>query len=427
MEEEKIVARQKHAISVANEVYVFIKMHPDTTVKDVANALAVNSSLVYAHVKLLHKARLLTMRKEKKDGHITAHYKAVDMQASQRQEDGTKNMTAKPIKRQMEERFEAFIARGVFDDQAAYIQPYFRYNIGGVNCVAASGIVAVTGKPGAGKTTALALLVGILLGHQSWGEVKCVKPCNRVLWIDTEKPIYSCQQRMKVLRKVAELATKSLEESGIDFYLMKNETEEDRRYFIERLSRLNTYDVIVIDGIFDLTKDPDKDYMPVIDLLKRLSDNETTVFAMLHTNKKVEDDNMRYALGTELMRICTNRFLVKYDTTKKCHAIVHDKSNDTEYAPPILYNYKEDGTITPIKLGKDAEKGQNVQQRQKQAINAAFAKILACGAMLRRTELIKAMKEKCGISEDAAIKRIKTAKREGVIKVSDNGKYYYEG
>ena len=62
-----------------------------------------------------------------------------------------------------ENRFKAFLARGWFDDlDESITRPNFRFNILGVDCVPSGEIIAVAGKPGAGKSTTLAILIGIL-------------------------------------------------------------------------------------------------------------------------------------------------------------------------------------------------------------------------------------------------------------------------
>ncbi len=97
-----------------------------------------------------------------------------------------------------ENRFKAFLARGWFDDLDSTItRPNFRFNIMGVDCVPAGEVIAVAGKPGAGKSTALAIMIGILLGRTEFAGIRCITPCRKVLWIDTEKGAYSCQQKLK--------------------------------------------------------------------------------------------------------------------------------------------------------------------------------------------------------------------------------------
>lgn len=312
-----------------------------------------------------------------------------------------------------------------FDDLKDEItQPDFRINIGGVDCVPRGEIVAVAGKPGVGKSTAMAIMAGVLIGGHDFGTIKCKNVSQRILWIDTEKGAFSCKQRMSTLREIAKLdKNKSLKDCGIDFFRIRNYETRLRLQIVREAAKANSYDAIFIDGIFDLTADADKDFMPVIDLLKTLADSGATVFAMLHTNKQADDNNMRYALGTELQRVCTTRITVKYD---KCHQIIHDKSNDTELAPVVSFRYDENGIAVPFVEVKTEDA--SVKKDSRTLANEEKIKnVLDGGLMLSRAELIlKLCEGKDGIKKETARKIIKTSKKNGLISKEDGrfGKYY---
>lgn len=246
-----------------------------------------------------------------------------------------------------EGRFQEFLKRGWFDDLDENItRPNFRFNIMGVDCVPSGEIVAIAGKPGAGKSTTLAILIGILLGKTEFAGIRCLTPCKRVLWIDTEKGAYSCKMKMQNFRRVARIeSSKPLTEIGVYFVMMRQVATPDRLYFIRRLSQMSCFDAIVIDGIFDLVEDPNEGYSEATDLLRELADTGASVFAMLHTNKASGDSNMRYALGSELQRLCTTRFTITYNEQSKTHLITHDKSNDSSLAPEASFRFEDDGSV----------------------------------------------------------------------------------
>jgi Tfp pilus assembly pilus retraction ATPase PilT len=248
-----------------------------------------------------------------------------------------------------ENRFKAFLQKGWFNDlDEAITRPKFRFNIMGVDCVPSGEIIAVAGKAGAGKSTTLAILIGVLIGKTEFAGIRCLTPCKKILWIDTEKGAYSCQQKMRNFRRIANLGdSEQLADIGIYFAMMRQVCTVDRLYFINRLAGLDQFDAIVIDGVFDLTEDADKEFSEVTDLLRQLADTGASVFAMLHTNKAEGDDNMRYALGTELQRLCTTRFTIIYDKTTHCHTIKHDKSNDSVLAPEVVFMFDRDGSVIP--------------------------------------------------------------------------------
>ena len=316
-------------------------------------------------------------------------------------------------------RFDKFFSVGPIDELDTKIaKPYYRYRISGIECVPSGDVIAIAGKPGVGKSTALAILIGVLVGNKTFGGISCVTPCHRVLWIDTEKGYFSCINRIKTLKKVAGFdESKQIKECGVDFFPMKDVLSEDRLFFVEELSKKAEYDVIVIDGIFDLTDEPDKNYSPVVNLLKRLTSNNTSVFALLHTNKQAEDDNMRYALGTELQRICTTRFTIRYDEKKECHNIIHAKSNDTGLAPIVSFKFNEQGDITPFipETGTYAK----IDSSKKD-----FESIFAGGVVFGYSELVEKVKDIAKIKERGAKERIKKGVQRSYLVVDDEGNYY---
>ena len=308
-----------------------------------------------------------------------------------------------------QERFKQFVSRGKFNDlDESITKPNFRFNIMGVDCVPSGEITAVSGKPGAGKSTALAILVGVLIGRTEFAGIRCVTPCQKVLWIDTEKGEYTCQQKMSVFRRVAKIGpSQRLEDVGVDFYLMRQETTDDRLLFVDALSQLEAYDAIVVDGIFDLTKDPDKEYSPVTDLLRKIADKGASVFAMLHTNKS--DDNMRYALGTELQRLATTRFDVEFKGGQ--HIIKHTKSNDSALAPEVAFVFNEWGDVIPA---SDSPEVKAKQEASREELRTLFNGVFGVATILRNTD-IKNLLMAQGMSSATANRRIAEAKTKGVL------------
>lgn len=308
-----------------------------------------------------------------------------------------------------QERFNQFLQRGKFNDLDENItKPNFRFNIMGVDCVPSGEITAVSGKPGAGKSTALAILVGVLIGRTEFAGIRCVTPCKKVLWIDTEKGEYTCQQKMSVFRRVAKIEpSQELKDAGVDFYLMRQETTDDRLHFVDALSHVETYDAIVIDGIFDLTKDPDKDYSPVTDLLRKIADKGASVFAMLHTNKA--DDNMRYALGTELQRLATTRLDVEFKEGQ--HIIRHTKSNDSALAPEVAFVFNEWGDVIPA---SDSPEVKAKQEASREELRTLFKGVFGVATNLRYTD-IKNLLIAQGMSSATANRRIAEARTKGIL------------
>lgn len=320
------------------------------------------------------------------------------------------------------ERLITFIEKEPFNDLDPSIKcPNFRFNIHGIDCAPSGEIIGIGGKPGVGKSTALAIFIGVLIGKVSFAGIRCLTPCKKVLWIDTEKGAYSCKQKMAIFRRVANMVDDiPLKEHGIIFRQMRGERLIDRIAFIDCLFATDDYDCVVIDGIFDLTDNANDNCAPVTELLQRIVQRKgTSVFAMLHTNKN--DDNFRYAMGTELTRIATTVFKMKIENG--IHTIIHDKTNDTALAPPIMFRFGSDGSIyEPDSSAKVERKKDDRTQKNEGMLQKIFAEK---ESYERKSEIADAMcKAERNLKKDTAKKRVEKALKDGVLFVGNDKKIY---
>ena len=320
------------------------------------------------------------------------------------------------------ERLITFIEKEPFNDLDPSIKcPNFRFNIHGIDCAPSGEIIGIGGKPGVGKSTALAIFIGVLIGKVSFAGIRCLTPCKKVLWIDTEKGAYSCKQKMAIFRRVANMVDDiPLKEHGIIFRQMRGERLVDRIAFIDCLFATDDYDCVVIDGIFDLTDNANDNCAPVTELLQRIVQRKgTSVFAMLHTNKN--DDNFRYAMGTELTRIATTVFKMKIENG--IHTIIHDKTNDTALAPPIMFRFGSDGSIyEPDSSAKVERKKDDRTQKNEGMLQKIFAEK---ESYERKSEIADAMcKADRNLKKDTAKKRVEKALKDGVLFVGNDKKIY---
>lgn len=329
------------------------------------------------------------------------------------------------------ERLLKFLDKGAFNDlDPSITSPKFRFNICGVDCVPSGEVIGVGGKPGAGKSTALAIFIGVMLGKTTFAGIRCSTPCNKVLWIDTEKGDYSCKQKMAIFRRIANMVDSiPLENHGVTFRQMRGERLTDRICFIDFMFAQGNYDCVVIDGIFDLTDDANDNCAPVIELLQRIVQNGTSVFAMLHTNKN--DDNFRYAMGTELTRVATTIFKVDFNKTSGIHSITHDKSNDTALAPQVIFKFAEDGSIYVPEVST-IDKKADAESTKSDKLRTSFVNIFRGkegGIGYRELTRLLASEYGYKIGKDGKCKsgekRIKEGLHERIIyKHDDDGKFY---
>ncbi len=335
-----------------------------------------------------------------------------------------------------DQTFNKIFSECLFDDLDKDItSPNFRLNIGGVDCVSSESIVSISGKPGVGKSTVIAIMAGVLLGGGEYFNIKCNKKANKILWVDTEKNSFSCSQKTKMMRHVANLDNdRKLFDQNVHFLRLSNKSIVDRFDILDYIANDKDfdYDTLFIDGIFDLTDDPDKKFMPVIELEKKLSGRGATVFSMLHSNKNLDDDNMRYALGTQQECVNTDHFLIKYLEKKDCTQIIHTKSNDTQLAPIISFRFDENGFAVPFTEVKTEVKTKDASAKKDSRTLANEEKIksiLEGGIMMSKSELIQKLGEgEDGIKPETAKKIIDRAYNKGNGFIGkENGRYgkYY--
>lgn len=410
-------------------VYDYIKEHPNSDARVIANALGAQQ--VYTHVNRLEDYDLVNVQKQRERHYSVKHYTVNELTTERTSNIPTQQTSvsfvqknAKTMMKGMtDESYKGLFTECLFDDlNEDLTKPDFRLNIGGVDCVSSGSIVAIAGRPGAGKSTAMAIIAGVMKSGNSFGPIGCGKKAERILWVDTEKDAFSCRQRMRIFRSVAGLdAEMSLKDQNLHFLRMSNKSTDERFLLLSKIEEecesTLQYNAIFIDGLFDLTDNPDKNFVPVIDLLRKLSAIGITVFAMLHTNKQVDDDNMRYALGTELQRICTNRFTVKYDEKKKLHQIIHQKSNDTAFAPTVCFAYDDNGDVVPVEEQRK-ENPKSIASRKD------FETILSGGVLMTNKELESELMKLAKVKERAAQERIIQGCNKGIIEKTTDGKYF---
>lgn len=85
IDQERLLA----SCDATKTIYQYFVSNPGNNAKKCASDLGFQISRVYSNIKKLYKADLLTFREERDNGHTTAYYSAVNMQASTKQEDGT--------------------------------------------------------------------------------------------------------------------------------------------------------------------------------------------------------------------------------------------------------------------------------------------------------------------------------------------------
>lgn len=239
----------------------------------------------------------------------------------------------------------------------------FRYN--GNDIIPSKQIVNFTGHMKSGKTQWLNVMVSIALkksnvhtfgDEMSCGQLECIDPIDRILWVDTEqskKDIRGNNLRLFNLMGLdVDEHTETLPDSndfGLKILRLRPFNTEQRKMIIETYVRLLNPDLVIIDGIRDLMhniNDGDETTALINDWLLSIADNRD-VWCVIHQNPN--DNKMRGSMGTELGNKCTCTFEVK-KANGLFTASVPSENGCRDYAGEkgIMFRYVSRTELKPV-------------------------------------------------------------------------------
>lgn len=243
----------------------------------------------------------------------------------------------------------------------------FTLSVGGNDVLAEGGLCVFSGKVKQGKSTAMAIVVGTLLGGRNFGAIKPKKNYNRVLWIDTEQADASYKKRMQTLWGVAgfgEFTTQSAYEHQVYTLALKHIESEEienekgevyikpdeviRRELITTAVEVIQPDIVVIDQIMDCIQDDEKNNAPSVPLkwwegLVKLC---KLVIVSIHSNKG--DGDLPEKVGYLLGKKATERFDMSKNEENGFITMKHIFSKDSENSPSIEIRFNDSGEPTPV-------------------------------------------------------------------------------
>lgn len=228
------------------------------------------------------------------------------------------------------------------------VAPDFRFQIDGVQFCPSGGITAVSGQAKQGKSQFLLVLIATLLSGKEFGNLKRLKPCQSILWIDTEQSKYDVQSNMKRLYHLVGIPEKT-DAAKIHLHIahLRDCSPEQRLQIIgDGLDKFKP-DTIIIDGIRDLLHNfnDERESEEVIQWLLTISAafQGSNIFCVLHNNPG--DNKMRGHLGSELLNKCTDRFTVSKETG---YFKVTHQSRHMELQGAFTFKIDEHGQLAPF-------------------------------------------------------------------------------
>lgn len=247
------------------------------------------------------------------------------------------------------------LAEDVFEDEECLIE------IDDVPTFPKADIVCVKAKQKHGKSTALAILTAALVSGE-WNRIHRVsESVPNIIYIDTEmkkRDTWLLQQKM--LQMAKKDTHKSIE--NVRFINLRQLLQDECREIIPKYMEAYHPDIVIIDGVVDLLtnfNDVEQSQTLVREIMAWAEKYNCCIVTVLHTNKNLEDNNMRGHLGT----ILSQKSALTFECVKdKSTNIITVKSDDCRHAPVPSWSFGFDENGIPV--CKDEEVAESATRRE---------------------------------------------------------------
>ncbi len=315
----------------------------------------------------------------------------------------------------------------VIDDAIEYPDPEYLIEIGGVPTMPKGNIVALSAKWKNGKTFFCDILSAAFLGGNSFAAIQARTPGGKVLFFDTEQ----AKSDTARIRKTIKAMIPEDRYHDLQVYCLRNadiECEDEREQisrfeFISKSIQLDKPDLVFIDGIADLIynyNDVIESQQVVNKLAAMANEFNCCIVVVMHQNKGSNDKNMKGHLGTMLYQKCSDVFNVEKSGNLfvVSHAVSRHRSCED-------IAFKLDANAVPMDAVADRQQQVELEFRLKRA--KLYEQIALCiqdrAATLKRSEIVKAIKDQLGYANRKNYEMFNEAVKMGILKTSDKRNY----
>ena len=314
-------------------------------------------------------------------------------------------------------------------DGVDYPDPEYLIDIGGVPTMPKGNLVALSAKWKNGKTFLCDVLTAVFLGSERFAGCRTLFSQGKVSFYDTEQ----AESDTSRIRKVIDAMTPEGRRHDYDVYCLRplnidptsEDSDEITRYeFISQTIAHDKPDLVIIDGIADLLYN----YNDVIEsqrLVNRLAalanKHNCAMVVVMHQNKGQRDKNMKGHLGTMLNQKCSDVFSVE-----KCGGIFVVSNTISRHQPcgDFVFKLTADGVPEDGMADRKQQleiKRQDERAKLREQISICFEDATVA---LKRSDIIKLIQEKLGLSTAKCYNLFKQAQSMGVIASKDNRHFY---
>ena len=341
-------------------------------------------------------------------------------------EEETRERLANPVQ-------ETFIERKkreyVINPDVDYPDPEYVIEIGGTPTLPKGNLIALSAKWKNGKTFLCDVLTAVFLGSERFAGCRTLFSQGKVSFYDTEQ----AESDTSRIRKVIDAMTPEGRRHDYDVYCLRplnidptsEDSDEITRYeFISQTIAHDKPDLVFIDGIADLLYN----YNDVIEsqrLVNRLAalanKHNCAMVVVMHQNKGQRDKNMKGHLGTMLNQKCSDVFSVE-----KCGGIFVVSNTISRHQPcgDFVFKLTADGVPEDGMADRKQQleiKRQDERAKLREQISICFEDATVA---LKRSDIIKLIQEKLGLSTAKCYNLFKQAQSMGVIASKDNRHFH---
>ena len=316
----------------------------------------------------------------------------------------------------------------VIDRNVDYPDPEYLIEIGGVPTMPKGNLVALSAKWKNGKTFFCDILTAIFLGCDQFAACRSRQATGRVQFFDTEQ---AKADTSRIDKTIGAMTPQERHNDYEVFFLREAVIDRDmdqtapisRFDFINRAIEHDHPDLVIIDGIADLIYNYN-DVIESQDVVNKLaslaSQHNCCIVVVMHQNKGQKDKNMKGHLGTMLFQKCSDVFNVE-----KCGSVFVASHAVSRHRNCEDICFKLDANAVPM----DAVADRQLQVEMKRQANKAtlFNQISLCmhddTAALKRSEIVKSIKEELGYGNKKSYDLFNEAVKVGILKTNDNRHY----
>lgn len=287
----------------------------------------------------------------------------------------------------------------------------------GERCFARKELIAIKAKAKNGKSTLEMIFVAALL-NGGWGRVRRLAgACPRILFIDTEMKMADTQLINRKAMRMAGLP-ESADLPQVTFYNLRSFTAPECRQALDDLLELVAPDIVFIDGIVDMLhnfNDLEGSQALVRELLALAEAHNCCIVSVLHTNKSIEDQNMRGHLGSFLVQKASLVFHCRKEDN-----FIRVSCSESRHAPIPDFTFTFDSEGNPISADEmlmtsrelERQKRQEEKRMKKEAeeaeqLNAIKQILFENDGRIKQSQLASELKDRlnCAINQAYLILR----------------------